>query len=456
MKKQSTLIITAAVIGVGSAYAQPDYSGAIWNPAFKNHWYTSGNGHKFVVIHDMEGYYLTTISYFQQRSTTASIHYAVNGKQDTSTDHAAGEITQMVREQYYAWHVLCWNLYCFGTEHEGFASNPAWYSYEMYRNSSGLQRHLLDTWSITPRDRNHVVGHNEWQNAAWRTYATNAFGINATCNTHTDPGQYWDWGYFMALINNQPWDDDDSPVISVPATINPGDQFTATVSFRNTSSMNTWTNTGANPYRLGSASPQDNFTWGTNRVDMPVSSVATGQVVTFTFNCTAPTTPAAYTFAWQMLQEGVHWFGATASTTITVGSPPADIIIDNPAALVVGSWSTGTSAVDKYGSDYRYKSGGGGSSYLQYSPNIVSAGTYNVYEWHSQGGNRTTGAQIKVNYNGGTQTFSVNQQANGGTWNLLGKFSFAAGTSGNVQVTDGHTDTANVVIADAVKFVWAP
>ncbi|MDB6124070.1 MAG: hypothetical protein JWQ71_3063 [Pedosphaera sp.] len=461
-KAQNLLTLGLASIGLGlvgpaTVQAQPDYAPAIWNPAFKNHWYTSGNGHKFVVIHDMEGYYLSTISYFKQSGTQASVHYCVNGLKDNSTDHAAGEITQMVREQFYAWHVLCWNTYCLGTEHEGFASNPAWYTYDMYKASSGLQRHMLDAWAITPRDRNHVVGHNEKQNAAWVAYAGPAFGIDPNCNTHTDPGQYWNWGYLMALINNQPYNNSDSPVISAPASLSPGQAFTATVSFRNISSQTTWTNSGTNPYRLGSQNPQDNTVWAAfNRVNMPVSQVATGQVVTFTFNCAAPVTPANYSFSWQMVQEGVQWFGPIASTTITVGSPPADITIDNPAATVAGTWSTGTSATDKFGTDYRFKSGGSGSAYLQFTPNILNAGSYNVYEWHSQGGNRTTAAPIVVNYNGGSQTVTVNQQVNGGVWNLVGKFNFAAGSTGNVRVADNFPDAANVVIADAIKFVWAP
>jgi hypothetical protein len=45
---------------------QPDYPAAIWRPAYPGHWYTSGNGRHFVVIHDMEGYYLSTISYFSK------------------------------------------------------------------------------------------------------------------------------------------------------------------------------------------------------------------------------------------------------------------------------------------------------------------------------------------------------------------------------------------------------
>src|SRR4051794_22805340 len=102
-----TLALAAGVLSVASmAHASADYGPAIWNPAYSGHWYTSGSGHKFAVIHDMEGYYLSTISYFKQSGTQASIHYCVNGLKDTSTDAPAGELTQMVLEANYAWHAL--------------------------------------------------------------------------------------------------------------------------------------------------------------------------------------------------------------------------------------------------------------------------------------------------------------------------------------------------------------
>ena len=82
----------------------------------------------------------------------------------------------------------------------------------------------------------------------------------------------------------------------------------------------------------------------------------------------------------------------------------SDIIIDNPSATVVGSWTTATSATDKFGLDYRYTSSGTGSAYLQYAPNLTTAGNYRVYEWHSAGANRTTDAPYVVTYNGGSQT----------------------------------------------------
>jgi hypothetical protein len=149
------------------------------------------------------------------------------------------------------------------------------------------------------------------------------------------------------------------------------------------------------------------------------------------------------------------WNAIGAATIGGGGGGVSDIVIDNPSASVVGTWSTGTTAVDRFGSDYRFKNQGTGSAYLKYTPNILTAGHYNVYEWHSVGSNRTTGAPEVVTFNGGTQTVTVNQQLAGGQWNLLGNFRFAAGTAGSVKITDASAGSTLVVIADAIKFVYS-
>ena len=139
----------------------------------------------------------------------------------------------------------------------------------------------------------------------------------------------------------------------------------------------------------------------------------------------------------------------------TGSAPPPDIIIDNPAATVMGSWTTNNTAADKYGANYYFTYPGSGAAYTEYRPNLQASGNYSVYEWHSVGTNRTTDAPIEIGYSGGTQTVRINQQANGGTWVLLGTFNFSAGTTGYVRIKDNFT-TGTVVIADAVKFVYAP
>jgi len=197
-------ILSASILAgalVVTAQASTDYGPAVYRPMSGcSKWYTTGSGHIFQVIHDMEGYYASTISYLNTCSVSASIHYMVNGKQDATSDYAAGEITQSVREANYAWHARCWNTWSWGTEHEGFAANPAWYTSAMYNATGGLQAHLLAV-SGKPKDRNHVIGHNQHSNAAWRTWVSANYSMDPNCNTHSDPGAFWDWSKLMSIIN---------------------------------------------------------------------------------------------------------------------------------------------------------------------------------------------------------------------------------------------------------------
>ncbi len=355
----------AAMVGLllaaTAALAVPEY-GDVWRPPSGcTKYYTSGNGHKFCVIHDMEGYYYTAVSYLNRCDISASIHYAVNGLTDSSDNGAApGEITQCVLEQYYAWHATCWNKWMFGTEHEGFVSNPAWFTEAMYQASAGLHRHLCNTYSI-PKDRNHIIAHGQKSSSAWVTWlASNYPSIDATCNTHTDPGSYWDWTYFMSLILSQT---NGATVVSssVPASVAAGQSFTATITFRN-SGTRAWTTASPNlrNHKLGSQSAQDNTTWGFSRVALPSTPIAANQTATFTLNATAPTTPGNYTFAWKMVQDNVGWFGETFSTTISVINA-GPTITTQPASKTVNPGSNVTFTVAATGSGtltYQWRTNG--------------------------------------------------------------------------------------------------
>src|SRR5213594_3568364 len=90
---------SVTLVGASAALASTDYGPAVTRLITGcTKWYTTGNGHHFCVIHDMEGYYLSTISYLQRCDITVSIHYCANGKTDYSGDAAPGEISQLVRE----------------------------------------------------------------------------------------------------------------------------------------------------------------------------------------------------------------------------------------------------------------------------------------------------------------------------------------------------------------------
>lgn len=190
------LLAGLLAVGAIAAHASTDYGPATWNPL--PDYYTSGNGHKFHVVHDMEGYYHSVKSVLQNQGL--SVHYATNGKKDASSDAAPGEISQFVRDANYGIHARCWNTHSTGTEHEGFASNPAWFTEEQYQASAGITRHLANKFGWA-KDRNHVVGHGAKSSSAWVSWADTGLGIDPTCNDHTDPGPYWDWSHYMDLVN---------------------------------------------------------------------------------------------------------------------------------------------------------------------------------------------------------------------------------------------------------------
>ena len=93
---------------------------------------------------------------------------------------------------------------------------------------------------------------------------------------------------------------------------------------------------------------------------------------------------------------------------------------------------------------------GAASNSATWTPNVAQAGTYEVYARWTQHANRATNASYAVDHAGGTTLVAVNQQANGGVWNLLGTFSLSPGTAHKVTLTD---QANGYVIADALRLV---
>ncbi|MGG1514110.1 polysaccharide lyase family 8 super-sandwich domain-containing protein [Paenibacillus oryzisoli] len=145
--------------------------------------------------------------------------------------------------------------------------------------------------------------------------------------------------------------------------------------------------------------------------------------------------------------------------TVTPPTPPAGttVIVDNAGSGVtkVGSWTTASTATDKYLTNYVHDSNTGqGTKSVTLTPTLTGAGNYNVYMWWPAHANRATNIPVDIGYDGGSTTVTINQQLNGGQWNLLGTFPFAAGSGGYVKV---RNDGANgYVTVDAVKFDPVP
>jgi hypothetical protein len=136
-----------------------------------------------IVIHDTEGYWDTALQLVQD-PTYLAWHYTVR-----SSD---GHIAQHLHTKDVGWHAGNWytNSKSIGIEHEGFLTDPGtWYTESMYRTSARLVKYLAAKYGI-PLNRQHILGHD------------NVPGPTASyiSGMHTDPGPYWDWGHYMALV----------------------------------------------------------------------------------------------------------------------------------------------------------------------------------------------------------------------------------------------------------------
>ncbi len=130
----------------------------------------------------------------------------------------------------------------------------------------------------------------------------------------------------------------------------------------------------------------------------------------------------------------------------------AAVIVDNSSANFSASanWSTGTSSTDKYGTDYRYRSTAAVSDSATWI-GAITGGTHSVYAWWPQGANRSATAPYIVYHGATSTTVNVNQQINGGKWNLLGTWTdFVSGN--NTVKLSCWTTAGYVVMADAVKW----
>ena len=113
---------------------------------------------------------------------------------------------------------------------------------------------------------------------------------------------------------------DDAVVVGVefPSVIAPGRAFTARVAVRNAGTT-TWTRDAG--YKLGAADPRDNPSWGESRAELRRRDlVVPGDTKIFEMRLRSPGVSGDYSFRWQMLREGVAWFGdESPEATIRVG-----------------------------------------------------------------------------------------------------------------------------------------
>ncbi|MBA4148258.1 MAG: family 43 glycosylhydrolase [Verrucomicrobia bacterium] len=133
------------------------------------------------------------------------------------------------------------------------------------------------------------------------------------------------------------------------------------------------------------------------------------------------------------------------------------VLIDNPNASFTGTWTLSTNSTERFGPDYHYaRTSNSVTHSARFTPNISTAGKYDVYTLYSSGSNRSAFAPWLVSAQGGTNTVYINQKENGGSFRTLAtERNFAQGTSGFVQLSNNTGETNSVVIADVVAFLYS-
>jgi hypothetical protein len=169
--------LALTLLAVPFPAAWPNYSHHLMRPSSV----------RLIVIHETEGSYGATISWFRNPRARAAAHYVVGRD---------GRIAHMVTNDHPAWHAgnSYVNAHSIGVEHEGYTGVQGTLTDAEYRASARLVAGLLRRYRL-PGDRGHVIGHDEVPDP----YHRGAYG---GYSHHTDPGRYFDWPRYMAYVRD--------------------------------------------------------------------------------------------------------------------------------------------------------------------------------------------------------------------------------------------------------------
>lgn len=184
--KVLSIAFAAALVacGMSSFASTPDLSSCnSWMPAASCNYsvYSRPSSYSitYVVCHKAEGTAAGAASWFQNCAAGSSAHFQF--------DRTTGYCYQSVREKDVAWHAANWTTNCHsvGIEHGGYtASNDT--ATACY-NASALETKSCIVYYSVAWSRTYIIGHVQVPGA-----------------THTDPGAYFNWSYYMSRCNPTP------------------------------------------------------------------------------------------------------------------------------------------------------------------------------------------------------------------------------------------------------------
>lgn len=150
------------------------------------------------------------------------------------------------------------------------------------------------------------------------------------------------------------------------------------------------------------------------------------------------------------LPEGQNTSTAVCGEVAVTIDPKYSMVVDDGSSETsyTGSWKI-SGAGGHFGEDSLWSRDG---STYSWSFTPAESGTYEVFMWWTDWPSRSTSAPVEISYKTGKKRVYVNQRQDGGKWNSLGQYEFAAGSKYNVTITSNPAPSSTC--ADAVRFVF--
>ncbi|WP_276281452.1 N-acetylmuramoyl-L-alanine amidase [Halorussus caseinilyticus] len=174
-----------------SGSAAADMPAVDWVPADSSNYTSANRGASdinWIIIHTVQGSASSAVNWFQDPDADVSAHFT------TAED---GYLYQSLSEINIGWHAGNWsyNEASVGIEHGGYVSGT--YEDAQYRKSADLVAYLCEQYDI-PKQRATWVP----TDAADNTTGGIIGHDQVPGSSHTDPGDNWDWDYFIDLVNS--------------------------------------------------------------------------------------------------------------------------------------------------------------------------------------------------------------------------------------------------------------
>ncbi|MBI5425771.1 MAG: hypothetical protein HZA32_16975 [Opitutae bacterium] len=175
---------------------------------------------------------------------------------------------------------------------------------------------------------------------------------------------------------------------------------------------------------------------------------------------TVPAQSIAYTDATAPVNTTVHYrvravnSAGGANSAVQTVAVPWVVIVDNLDSNVEISpvspaeWVQSTGQPGFWGTNYHADTLPSAAASFGFVPAVPSTASYQVYMRWAAHSNRADNVPVDIIHAGGTSTVTVNQKGGGDVWNLLGTYTFNAGSTGKVVIR--NTGVNGAVIADAI------